>query len=214
MKIISSTIFCLFFISLSPAQDNQNKIFLLNKTDAVIQLDGFMDPVWTQADTISDFVQFEPYYAQKPSCGTAARFLTTADALYCLITCYDEKKNLQTNKGKLDNIYGDHVEICLDTFGDEQTAYKFAVSCSGVRSDSRLLDDARNVDYSWDGVWFAAARVYEWGYIVEMKIPYKSIQYNENLAEWGLDISRWIPTRTESDNWCNYEQNEADIKIR
>ncbi len=209
MKTLFTILFCILFSSLLSAQDNQNKVLVLKKTDFDIKLDGYPDPVWNQIDSVSDFIQFEPYYAQKPACKTVARLLTTSDALYCLITCYDEKKNIQQHKGKLDNIYGDHVELFLDTFGDKQTAYKFAVSCSGVRSDSRLLDDARNLDYSWDGVWFAAARVYDWGYVVEMKIPYKSIQYNENLTEWGLDFSRWIPTRTENDFWCNYEQNEG-----
>jgi hypothetical protein len=59
----------------------------------------------------------------------------------------------------------------LDTFGDKRTAYKFAVTASGVRSDCRLLDDARNRDYSWDGVWFAKAKVYDWGFVVEMRVP-------------------------------------------
>ena len=64
----------------------------------------------------------------------------------------------------------------LDTYDDKRTAYRFAVSAGGVRSDCRMLDDARNRDYNWDGIWFAASKIYDWGYVVEIKIPYKSIR--------------------------------------
>lgn len=97
----------------------------------------------------------------------------------------------------------------FDTFGDRKTAYKFAVTASGVKADSRLLDDARNRDYGWDGVWFAESRIYEWGFVVEMEIPYRSIQYDETLTEWGLDFDRWIPHLQEDLYWCRYEQNEG-----
>jgi hypothetical protein len=62
-----------------------------------------------------------------------------------------------------DDFAGDIVSVMLDTFDDKRTAYKFAVTASGVRADCRLLDDARNRDYNWDGVWFSAARIYDWG---------------------------------------------------
>ena len=71
------------------------------------------------------------------------------------------------------------------------------------------MDDARNRDYSWDGIWFAESEVYDWGYVVEIRIPYKSIQYDKNLDKWGLDFDRWIPANSEDLYWCNYEQSEG-----
>ena len=35
-----------------------------------------------------------------------------------------------------DGFTGDIVSVMFDTFGDKQTAYKFAVNASGVKSDS------------------------------------------------------------------------------
>jgi hypothetical protein len=97
----------------------------------------------------------------------------------------------------------------LDTFNDHQTAYKFAVSASGVRSDCRLVDDARNRDYTWDGVWDGASRIHDWGYAVEVKVPYRSIRFNPALETWGIDIDRWAAKRKEDLYWCRYEQNEG-----
>lgn len=188
---------------------NLDKTLQLKKFSAGIVVDGVIDPAWAQADSVVDFVQLQPFVGKEPSTKTVAKLITTEEALFCLMICYDEKKNIQKNTGKLDDFGGDVVSLMLDTFGDKRTAYKFAVTASGVRSDCRLLDDARNRDYSWDGVWFAKSKVYDWGFVIEMRVPYRSIKYNENLTTWGLDFDRWSPARNEDIYWCRYEENEG-----
>ncbi len=196
----------LIFASENP---NQGKVLYLKKVDIEINVDGTIDDIWNEADSTNDFFQLSPYYDQPVSQQTTAKVLTTEDALYCLIISYDHKTNIQTTTGVLDQFGGDVVSFMIDTFGDKQSAYKFAVSAGCVRMDCRLLDDARNRDYSWDGIWFAGSKVYDWGYVVEMKIPYKSIKYDKSLTEWGLDFDRWIPVAQEDQYWCRYEQSEG-----
>jgi len=188
---------------------NRDKVVYLKTPTDHITVDGIAEPCWLQADSASQFCQLQPYYRQPPSRLTVARVLSTPDALYCLLTCYDERRNVQTHTGMFDQSDGDVVSIMLDTFNDRQTAYRFAVSAAGVRSDARLLDDARNTDNTWDGIWFAASKIYDWGFVVEMMIPYKSIRYNKELPEWGVDFDRWIPSEKEDLYWCEYEQNEG-----
>lgn len=201
----------LFTFTLTEAQSqspDEKKLVLHKVSDAPV-LDGKIDPVWSQADSISDFIQFQPYHNVEPTHPTVAKVLTTEDALYCIMICYDEYENIQQYTGSLDNFNGDVVSIMLDTFGDERTAYKLGVSATGVRSDSRLLDDARNRDYNWDGIWFAESEIYDWGFVVEMKIPYKSLQYDKTLTEWGLDFDRWRPADFEDIYWNYYEEAEG-----
>jgi hypothetical protein len=188
---------------------NPNKVLLLNKTDITISIDGIIDLAWNNADSATGFFQARPFFGQDPSRQTVAKLLTSEEALYCLIIAYDNYENIEQKKGKLDDHGGDVVSLMLDTYGDKRTAYKFAVTAAGVRSDCRLLDDARNRDYSWDGIWFAKAKVYEWGYVIEMKIPYKSIQYDESLPAWGLDFDRWVALQREDQYWCPFEENEG-----
>lgn len=185
------------------------KRLVLKEIQSRVAIDGIIDPIWSEADSVSDFVQHSPYSGKEPSKKTVAKVLTNKDVLFCLIVCYDERKNIQHTTGTLDNLAGDVVSLMIDTFGDRRTAYKFAVSASGVRADCRLLDDGRNRDYNWDGVWFSAARIYDWGFVVEMEIPYRSIQYDERLKEWGLDFDRWIPTLSEEIYWNPYVENEG-----
>jgi hypothetical protein len=189
--------------------NNIDKVMTLQKTTEHIRIDGLIDRAWSQADSVSDFTQHQPYYGVAPSRKTVAKVMTNEDVLYCLMICYEDKASIQKHKGTLDNMGGDIVSLMLDTFGNKRTAYKFAVTAAGVRADCRLLDDARNRDYSWDGIWFSAAKIYDWGFVIEMEIPYKSIQYDEKLSEWGLDFDRWIPARTKDLYWCKYEENEG-----
>lgn len=188
---------------------NDNKSLTLIKIDKEINLDGVVDDVWNYADSTTNFFQLEPYFNQPTSVKTVAKILTTEEAIYCLMICYDDRNYIQANAGMQDGFTGDIASVMLDTFGDKQTAYKFAVNASGVKSDSRMLDDARNRDYSWDGIWDAATQIYDWGYVVEMKIPYKSIKYDKNLTEWGLDFDRWRSYNKEDIYWCEYEQSEG-----
>jgi hypothetical protein len=193
----------------SSENQNQEKSLRLIKIDKEIEIDGIVDNVWSTADSIVSFFQLEPYFNKPTSVKTVAKVLTTEEALYCLMICYDDKQFIQANTGMQDAYTGDIVSIMLDTFGDKQSAYKFAMNASGVKSDSRMLDDARNRDYSWDGIWDGESRIYDWGFIVEIKIPYKSIKYDKNLTEWGLDFDRWRSYNKEDIYWCEYEQSEG-----
>jgi hypothetical protein len=191
------------------AASNPDKVVLLKKADTNITVDGVIEPAWNKADSTDGFFQATPYYGQEPSKRTVAKLLTSEESLYCLVICYDDSRNIEQKKGKLDDFGGDVVSLMIDTYSDERTAYKFGVTAAGVKSDCRLLDDARNRDYSWDGIWFSQAKVYDWGYVVEMQIPYKSIQYDESLNAWGLDFDRWVALKSEDQYWCPFEESEG-----
>lgn len=207
LLIIAAVI--LFSINSFPSSGNLNKIMTLKKINSEIIIDGAIDDLWKNADSADNFFQLQPYFNEKPSNRTVAKILTTSTAIYCIMICYADQSNIQKTTGMLDDVGGDIVSIMLDTFNDKKTAYKFAVNAAGVKADCKLMDDARNRDYSWDGIWFAASKIYDWGFVVEMEIPYKSIQYDQNLEYWGLDFDRWIPTKAEDLYWCNYERNEG-----
>lgn len=202
-------LFLLLPVMIYPVNRNTDKKLILRMTSSEIKIDGIVEKEWDKADSVENFFQLAPYFNQPPTDKTVAKILTTEDAIYCLMVCYQDRKDVQAVSGVLDDFTGDVVSLMIDTFNDQQTAYKFAVGASGVRMDSRLLDDARNRDYSWDGIWFADSKIYDWGYVVEMKIPYKSIKYEKNLTEWGLDFDRWIPAKNEDLYWCEYERNEG-----
>jgi len=207
MKKVFLVLFAL--ITVTFAQIHPPKKMILHKTNEMIKVDGKIESAWNAADSASDFIQFQPYHGKDPSVRTTVRVLATEDALFCLFECQQKPEEIQRITGVLDNSSGDAVSLILDTFGNRRTAYKFSISAGGVRSDCLLLDDARDRDYSWDGIWFARTKIYDWGYVVEMKIPFKSIQFTQGLTDWGLDFDRWVSSRKEDIYWCFYEENEG-----
>jgi hypothetical protein len=198
----------LFLYAVGPDILTEKKI-LLKKASNEIIVDGLIDAAWNLADSVHDFTQYNPFYGGKPTQRTTAKILTTDDALYCLMILYDNTGKIEANKGTHDNMTGDGSTLIIDTYNDKRTAYEFDVCATGVKADARMLDDGRNRDWSWDGVWFAEAKIYDWGYVTEVKIPYKSISYDKSLNEWGVDFGRWIPNNNEDISWSNYEENEG-----
>jgi hypothetical protein len=200
---------------LAPAADASGSLptlarrIVLRPAPGPVGIDGVVDPHWASADSAALDFQLHPYYGRNPSVRTVAKVLSSPDALYCLMICYQPVSTIEANTGLHDQHVGDVVSIMLDTFNDRQTAYKFSVSASGVRGDARMLDDGRNRDYSYDGVWTAASAVTDSGYVVEMEIPYRTIKHDGTSPGWGVEFDRWIPQTKEDLYWSAYEQNEG-----
>ncbi|MHC1738814.1 MAG: DUF5916 domain-containing protein [Ignavibacteriaceae bacterium] len=195
--------------TLNAQQENEKRIEL-RKIEGNIRIDGIIDEAWSLADSVDDFVQHSPYTGKTPSQRTVLRLLSGETSLFALVVAFSPRDKITVYPGKFDDANGDGVSLMLDTFNDKKTAYKLVVSSSGARMDARLLDDARNRDYSWDGIWFADAEVYDWGYVVEIEVPYKSLQFDEKATSWGLDVDRWILNPVVEDiYWNKYDEGEG-----
>jgi hypothetical protein len=99
-----------------------------------------------------------------------------------------------------DQIRGDDwVGIMLDTFNDERRAYEFWVNPLGVQTEGiyteRRIVGGRNFDDSWDAIWFSAGRLTDFGYEVELAIPFNQIRFQgtEGPQIWGIDAIRSWP---------------------
>lgn len=110
-----------------------------------------------------------------------------------------------------DNYGGDRIGLLLDTFDDKNTGYYFVVNAASVQADYTVTADFRSWDNSWDGVWYAYARLTDYGYCVEIQIPFRSIRYKSNLTEWGINFTRYIPARDEQSYWA--PQDRAGVRV-
>jgi hypothetical protein len=89
--------------------------------------------------------------------------------------------------------------------------YYFWVFGSGIVWDGWVLDDGRNHDDSWEGVWYRAIKMYGDRYEAEFKIPFKSIRYKKDLKEWGIQFMRYIVYNQETDYWNEVTQATGDL---
>jgi hypothetical protein len=101
-----------------------------------------------------------------------------AEALYFAFQCDDpERERIKTSVAKRDNIGADDwVGLSLDATGAGQLSYHMMVNPSGVQLDM-LNSIAGNEDSSVDWVWESAGRLTPTGYVVEIRLPLRSIRF-------------------------------------
>jgi len=169
------------------------------------RIDGVIETIWHQADSAYDFVQYAPHEGENATEPTIVYLLYDNANLYVAFRCYT------TNRKPVARLMGgeEWVALYLDTFSNKTTCYFFRVTASGLRYDGLVLDDGRQFDSSWDGVWYCAARCFDEHYEIEIKIPFESIRYGGNIAQWGINFKRFLPASQETDYWVAVHHKEG-----
>jgi hypothetical protein len=182
-----------------------NKSVELRYTDVAPQLDGVIEDLWLQADSAYDFTQYRPNDGVPANEPTVVYFLADDENLYIAFKCYTPgRKPYASYKG-----LEDHIWFYLDTFNSKSRAYMFAVCLSGHYDDGLMLENGKLQDTSWDYVWFFHIGEYKNGYVIEVRIPFKSIRYKKDLTEWGLQIRRWHIKDYAVTHWTDVRQEDG-----
>ncbi len=113
-----------------------------------------------------------------------------------------------------DKSWGDDiVGIKIDTYNDQRSAYRFLVNPLGSQIDGIENEVTKKESDSWDGIWDSAGKINEKGYIVEMALPLRMLNFTEksSFQDWGIELMRFYPRdefyrlsniRLERDNSC------------
>ncbi len=174
------------------------------RVDQGPRLDGRLDDAcWTEALPFADFLQQQPVPSSEPSEKTELRVVYDRDALYIGVVCFDSDPSKVAAKCMAHDrfqpyrgIDDDVVRVLLDPFQDRRNAYIFIANACGARSEG--LARGERYSLSWDGIWDAASSVFEGGWSVEMRVPFKTISFNGALQAWGLNVERYIARKQET----------------
>lgn len=170
-----------------------------------MKLDGRLDEAaWAGAVPIGALTQTEPDEGTAPSEATEVRALRDDDHLYFGIRCFDRDPGgiAATKMGRDGELEGDdHVMVVLDTFGDRRNGFFFAVTPRGARAEGQISNNSESLNFDWDGIWDAAARVNGGGWTAELAIPFKTLRFRTEVAAWGLNVQRYVARRQETDRW-------------
>jgi len=166
-----------------------------------IKIDGILDEeVWQTAEYLSEFTQFEPKYGEKSLYITYVRILYDDEMIYFGFDCKDPAPDQITAKitdrdGGVIN--DDVVVIMLDTFLDNNNGYVFLINPLGTQRDGKIADNGRTADFNWDETWFSACKIYSEGWWAEIAIPFKSLRFDPNKSEWGINTGRHVARSVE-----------------
>ena len=141
---------------------------------------------------------------------TVVRILYDDETIYFGFTCFDDDPAAvvrRTLRRDADQRTDDRITVMLDTFDERRTGYLFQVNPNGARWDA-LLEDGGNVNIQWDAIWYAAARMRDNGWVVELAIPMKSLNFpEEGTGVWGLNLARAVARQNQTARWAYPLQN-------
>jgi hypothetical protein len=151
---------------------------------------------------VTDFRQREPGDGVPASEPTTAYLSYDQQNLYVVFVCTDQPGTVRANVARREDIGNDdQVVLYLDTFHDRKRAYSFAVNPVGVQQDG-VVTEGQDEDTSFDTVWTSEGLLTDFGYVVRMAIPFRSLRFeNESDQTWGIGLGRAIRRNNEESYW-------------
>lgn len=201
-------------IPLPPEKARPNKIPIIT-TPVVI--DGRPDEEqWKSAAVFKDFYQTDPGDNIAPSKPTEVYMMYDEKHLYIAFKCWDEKDKIRASVAKRDNVTGeDNVRFWLDTYDDQRRAYILGFNPLGIQQDG-IVTEGQGTDFSVDIVMESKGVIEDWGWSVEVKIPFKSLRYSAGPGKnWGFNAARNIDRfNDEFDEWMPNDRNVSGRLIQ
>ena len=182
--------------------------FRTYNTSSIIQkapaVDGNLnDEAWDLVDWGDNFTVAQPNNGDEPKNQTKFKILYDQDHLYIGFHCFhNEPSKIESRLGRRDNFPGDWVEVNIDSYNDNSTAYSFTLSVSGVRGDEFISNNGENWDSNWNPIWYGKAQIVSDGWTAEMKIPLSQLRFGkQDLYNWGFQITRRDFSEDERSSW-------------
>lgn len=182
-----------------------------------ITIDGKLDEeAWKTAAVFKDFLQTAPGDNIAPSKPTEAYMFFDESNLYIGFKCWDEPDKIRATVAKRDSVFSeDNVRVWLDTYDDQRRAYVLGWNPLGIQADG-IFTEGRGADFSFDIVMESKGVIEDWGWAVEVKIPFKSLRYSSGPGKnWGFNAARNIDRfNDEFDTWMPDDRNTSGFLIK
>jgi len=208
MKCILFLPSLLFFFSvILYGQVNTNNYRLpIQKTNEKIKIDGVLDEItWKNTALADDFFMITPIDTGKATQFSEARMSFDEENLYISIIFFNTNTQGEyvVESLKRDFSFGknDNFLVAIDPFNNQNTGFAFGLNSYGAQWDGTMFN-GRNVDLNWDTKWYSAVQFDEEKWVCEIAIPFKSIRYNEDISEWGINFSRLDLKASEKSSWA------------
>ena len=190
--------------SAQESEKNAEKQIEIVRVDTPPVIDGQLDDaVWALAPMIDDFVTAEPNEGDEPSEYTQMYVLYDRDALYVGARAWLSSPDILVDNvlRQGERLFGeDSVAIILDPFNRQRSGYLFVVNANSVREDA-LFENTSNMEFNWEGIFYAAATKDEEGWTAEMAIPFKTLSFDPDNDTWGINFQRRQLRRGERIIW-------------
>jgi hypothetical protein len=197
--------------------------------EAPLTVDGVLnEPVWQQAALLTGFSQFTPNDAVAAADSTHVMVWYSPYAIHFGIRAFQPAGTVRATLADRDKIFNDdRIELLLGTFNDRRQATVFMVNPLGVQADGNIVERGLTVsggftstvaaaregaDLSPDFVFQSKGRVTEFGYEVEVAIPFKSLRYQtKDVQTWDINVVRQVNYRGHENTWAPARRGAASF---
>lgn len=176
------------------------------KTTENISIDAELNEAsWKDAEIATDFVSLEPKNGTPipEEFKTEVKILYSNDAIYIGAKLYDPNpEKILKELVERDEIgTSDYFGIFINGYNDGQQEFRFFVTAANGQIDTNFTS-AEGEDGSWNAIWESNAKITDFGYVVEMKIPYAALRFPEKDKQtWGLNFFREVRRERQKYTW-------------
>ncbi len=191
-------------------------------------VDGTLgEPVWREAALLTGFSQFSPQDGIPAADSTHVLLWYSASALHVGIRAFEAHGRVHATLADRDKIMADdNVQLIIGTFHDQRQAYVFAVNPFGIQMDGMLVETGLGgksgwtptfagraaADLSQDFVFESKGHLTEFGYEVEMRIPFKSLKFQSaDVQSWDFNVMREVQHSGYEDSWAPAKRSNVSF---
>ena len=185
------------------SRDDQGRVTIRAvRLEESLHVDGHLDEsIYANVATVSDFLQQEPQEGEPSTEKTEFWVFFDDEIFYLAARVWDsDMANLVTRELRRGNsgiAQDDSITLTLDTFYDRRNGYYFQTNSLGGIYDA-LIADERSENVDWDTVYRTKSARFDWGWSMELAIPFKSLRYPGSGEQiWGMNVRRTMPRQNE-----------------
>jgi hypothetical protein len=197
--------------STTPATERRTMTAMRLAPDQQVVLDGRLDePFWMEAEPATNFIQQDPDNGQPATEQTEVRIVYTKDALYMGVINFDSDPDGWIGYQRRRDEFlqsDDRFMWSIDTYLDGRTAYFFEMNPSGLMGDALRGIGINN--HQWNGIWKGLATRDERGWILEIEIPFHTLNFDPNSDAWGINFQRTVRRKNEESLWSGWLRNQG-----
>ncbi len=166
-------------------------------------IDGRLDDeAWKEGAWAGDYTQQMPSEGAPPSQPTEIKILYDDRSIYVAMRVFDDPALVHRYPGRRDDLTGDMVGICFDSYNSKRTGFEFDITAGGSKIDLVLGNGEMEWDTTWDAVWDGAVAHHDRGWNAEFRIPLNQLRFSGQEEQvWGMHAWRWISRLQEESQW-------------
>ena len=174
---------------------------------AAPKIDGLLSPgEWDGAETVSGFHQTRPLIGADATYKTIVYVAHDDDFLYVGARMFDPdpSKIIANRMVQGNRTFGDdRFRVVLSPFNNQRSGFRFGTNPNGIRQEA-LAEGPEGFNFDWQAIWQTAATVDEEGWVAEIAIPFKTINFDPNQQDWGISFARNIARLGEEAAWTSF----------